>query len=578
MPWSPGLQQGDADYRRAGRVGVRRRCGRRSAPGGASIIDGGANARRLAPRVRPFTMPAAPIPGLATPGRTLAILAVLAVAALATLALALSVGSVAVDGAAILRALGGESTGTADAIVRELRLPRALAAFAAGGLLALAGALMQVLLRNPLADPYMLGISGGAAVGALGAMLAGAAALVTAAAFSGALASTLLVFGLARGGGERAPWTVDAPAPHGRRRRGRLGRADRADADARPRRTGQGHAVLADRRPRRHDARGAGAGCAGRHPRRRAGVRARPQRASARGARRRRARRRRGPHVTLVLCALAALATAAAVTTAGSVGFVGLVVPHALRLVIGNDQRVLLPASALAGGALLVLADTLARSVVAPAQLPVGVITALVGVPVFLALLAPGAHVTDESPRLSCRGLALAVAGRTLVSGLDLDVRAGECWVVVGPNGAGKTTLVATLAGLAPPAAGEIAYDGTPLSRVGLRERALRRGFLPQDSVDFFPATVLETVLVGRHPHLARWEWESAADVARARNALAAIRSRRPRRARRAHALRRRAAARRAGRAPRAGSGAAAAGRAVVAPRPRPADRRARRA
>jgi iron complex transport system permease protein len=87
---------------------------------------------------------------------------------------------------------------------------------------------------------------------------------------------------------------------------------------------------------------------------------------------------------------LAALATAAAVTTAGSVGFVGLVVPHALRLVVGNDQRLLVPASVLAGGALLVLADTLARSIVAPVQLPVGVITALIGVPVFLALLARG--------------------------------------------------------------------------------------------------------------------------------------------------------------------------------------------
>ncbi len=74
-------------------------------------------------------------------------------------------------------------------------------------------------------------------------------------------------------------------------------------------------------------------------------------------------------------------------TLAGSVGFVGLVVPHAVRLVVGNDQRVLLPASALAGGALLVLADTLARTVVAPAQLPVGVLTALAGVPMFLWLL-----------------------------------------------------------------------------------------------------------------------------------------------------------------------------------------------
>ncbi|MDE2276885.1 MAG: iron chelate uptake ABC transporter family permease subunit, partial [Burkholderiales bacterium] len=88
--------------------------------------------------------------------------------------------------------------------------------------------------------------------------------------------------------------------------------------------------------------------------------------------------------------AIASLATAVAVTTAGGVGFVGLLVPHALRLLIGNDQRVLLPACALGGGLLLVLADTLARTVVAPQQLPVGVIMALLGVPAFLLLLARG--------------------------------------------------------------------------------------------------------------------------------------------------------------------------------------------
>jgi iron complex transport system permease protein len=86
--------------------------------------------------------------------------------------------------------------------------------------------------------------------------------------------------------------------------------------------------------------------------------------------------------------AIASLVTAVAVTSAGSIGFVGLVVPHLVRLAIGNDQRLLLPASVLAGGALLTLADTLARTIVAPQQLPVGVLTALIGVPVFLFLLA----------------------------------------------------------------------------------------------------------------------------------------------------------------------------------------------
>jgi iron complex transport system permease protein len=84
---------------------------------------------------------------------------------------------------------------------------------------------------------------------------------------------------------------------------------------------------------------------------------------------------------------IASVATALAVTTAGTIGFVGLVVPHALRLALGNDQRVLLPASALAGGTLLLLADTVARTVLAPEQLPVGVIMALFGVPAFMFLL-----------------------------------------------------------------------------------------------------------------------------------------------------------------------------------------------
>jgi iron complex transport system ATP-binding protein len=127
------------------------------------------------------------------------------------------------------------------------------------------------------------------------------------------------------------------------------------------------------------------------------------------------------------------------------------------------------------------------------------------------------------APRLACRDLALAVGARTLCTGLSFAAAPGECWAIVGPNGAGKTTLVATLAGLRAPAGGAIDYDGTPLPALAPRERARRRGFLAQDSVDFFPATVLETVLVGRHPHLGRWEWESAADVERARAALATL-------------------------------------------------------
>ncbi|MEE3214797.1 MAG: iron ABC transporter permease, partial [Pseudomonadota bacterium] len=131
--------------------------------------------------------------------------ALLLVGVLALL-LAVSVGSVALSPLELWQTLLGHGSPLHHTLVWELRLPRALAAFGTGALLALAGALMQVLLRNPLADPYVLGLSGGASVAALGAMLAGlGAALVSLSAFGGALISILLVFGLAHGSGSWSP-------------------------------------------------------------------------------------------------------------------------------------------------------------------------------------------------------------------------------------------------------------------------------------------------------------------------------------------------------------------------------------
>jgi iron complex transport system permease protein len=321
--------------------------------------------------------------------RALFVLALLAIVALAALAFALATGSVGVDMASILRGLAGDASPGPVAIVRELRLPRALAAFAVGGLLAVAGALLQVLLRNPLADPYVLGISGGAAVGALIALSAGVAALAMPAAFVGAFASTLVVFGLARAGRADAPWTamrllltgVVVAAGWGAviallltlapdaQLRGMLFwllgdlSAPPSPVAALAALTAVVVVALAFARDLNVLSRGDNVATA-------LGISV--------------------PRATLALHATAALATAVAVSVAGAVGFVGLIVPHALRLAIGNDQRVLLPGAALAGGALLVVADTLARSVVAPAQLPVGVITAFIGVPAFLYLLAQG--------------------------------------------------------------------------------------------------------------------------------------------------------------------------------------------
>ena len=312
------------------------------------------------------------------------VLLALVVAALAAFAWALSAGALAVSHVDLLAALTGSGGGMEADIIRTLRLPRAVAAFACGGLLALAGALMQVLLRNPLADPYVLGISGGAAVGALGAILAGAASgWIDAGAFIGALGATLLVFGLAHGDGS---WTQTrllltgvivaagcgaavalmlSLAPEGRVKGMLFWLMGDASSVSQP---WPALVVL-------------GLGLVAVLPF------ARELNLLSRGEITARALGVRVGRLRALVYGLGALLTGVAVTTVGSVGFVGLIVPHLVRLAIGNDQRLLLPAATLAGGVLLTAADTAARTVVAPIQLPVGVLTALFGVPVFLFLL-----------------------------------------------------------------------------------------------------------------------------------------------------------------------------------------------
>lgn len=124
---------------------------------------------------------------------------------------------------------------------------------------------------------------------------------------------------------------------------------------------------------------------------------------------------------------------------------------------------------------------------------------------------------------LQADGLAVEVGGRRVVDRLSLTVAAGERLAILGRNGAGKSTLLATLAGLRPPAAGEIRLDGHTYAALGARQAALRRAWLGQSPADPFGSTVLETALAGRHPHLGRWEWESTRDGELARSALAAV-------------------------------------------------------
>lgn len=311
-------------------------------------------------------------------------LLVLSGISLAAFVFALAVGSVTVAPPELWAVVQGEGSKLHETLLFELRLPRTLAAFATGGLLAVAGALMQVLLRNPLADPYVLGLSGGAAVGALLAMLAGMGALlISGFAFAGAMLAMVLVFGLAHGTGS---WTASRLLLTGVVVAAGWGAVITLMLAITPsyKLPGMLYWLMGDVSYARTPwpaflvlvlailvimplARNLNVLARGPMQAAALGVSVRP--------------------LEWTIYVLASLLTATAVTTAGSIGFVGLIVPHMLRLVLGNDQRIILPASALAGGTLLVLADTLARTVIAPEQLPVGVITALLGVPTFLYLL-----------------------------------------------------------------------------------------------------------------------------------------------------------------------------------------------
>lgn len=310
--------------------------------------------------------------------------ATLAALALASLALSLAVGSVSLTVSEIWRALSGAGEGLEAAVVLELRLPRALSAFVTGGLLALAGALMQVLLRNPLADPYVLGVSGGAAVAALLVIMTGAGgAWLSAGAFSGAMLSMLLVFALARG---RGSWTTTRLLLTGVVLASGWSAIISFLLTIGPEQSLRGMLfwLMGDLSEARRPTAAAAALAVGLLL---AMALARSLNLLARGEIEAGMLGVAVGRLRLILFFLASLLTASAVTIAGSIGFVGLVVPHLLRLIIGSDHRLLLPASVLLGGSFLVLADTLARSLIAPQQLPVGVLSAFIGVPVFLYLL-----------------------------------------------------------------------------------------------------------------------------------------------------------------------------------------------
>jgi iron complex transport system ATP-binding protein len=127
------------------------------------------------------------------------------------------------------------------------------------------------------------------------------------------------------------------------------------------------------------------------------------------------------------------------------------------------------------------------------------------------------------APLLECRGVDVCVGSRALVRGLELRVAAGSMLAILGPNGSGKSLSLHTFAGLRPAYAGEIVVCGRPLTDWPRRSLARELALLPQNVEDPFSASVLETVLLGRHPHIARWQWESERDLDIASDALAAV-------------------------------------------------------
>lgn len=306
---------------------------------------------------------------------------ILSLLALFSLSIALFKGSTPFN---LYQLYTGSANSTLHEIIFSIRLPRVLSAFVTGGLLALAGALMQILLRNPLADPYVLGVSGGAAIATLILLLCGISGIgLMSGAWAGSICAIMLVFilakringwnsqrvlltGIALASGFSALISFILFISPDRELRGMLfwligdfsySHLPLFESFI----LFMGILVSAFLAPQLN--------------------------ILMRGEREALALGVNTHRLQMILYFLSAILTATAVTLAGCIGFVGLIVPHLLRLLGLHNHRLLLPASVLLGGTLLTCADLLARTLISPQQLPAGIMMALLGIPVFLFLL-----------------------------------------------------------------------------------------------------------------------------------------------------------------------------------------------
>ena len=295
--------------------------------------------------------------------------------------------------AGLYQGLSGQIVDQSGVIISQIRLPRALLAGLVGSVLAATGAATQGLFRNPLADPSLIGVTAGASLGASVAIVLGGSSLgaylgfslVSLGAFLGGLLTVALVYRLAQSGSGTSVATMllagiavtafagsvgsllEYQASNDMLRRISLWRMGGLDGANYPRLVVAALIGLPLLFTLPRYAKALNALLLGESEARHLGIDV--------------------DRVKWVLIVLVAIGVGACVALAGTIAFVGLVVPHIVRLLLGPDHRALLPACALAGACLMLLADTLARLVMAPAELPVGVITALVGVPFFISLL-----------------------------------------------------------------------------------------------------------------------------------------------------------------------------------------------
>lgn len=345
-------------------------------------------------------------PGRATGLPYAVLLAALATALVASTLLATGFGPVGVPAGEVARILvhhlsgGGDTAATADLIIWRLRFPRVLLGAVVGAGLALAGAVVQGVVRNPVADPYLLGLSHGASVGAVLVLTTGVAFLgaltLPVAAFAGAAAAMTVVLAMARHRGRLLPVRlILVGVAFGHLFAGVtsfvLARADSSAAQQQiifwllgglsgaqwetlpvPAAVVAGGALLLLLRARRLNALVLG-----------------EEASTALGV--------NASRLRWQLLVLTTLLTGTVVAVSGGIGFVGLIVPHLARMLVGADHRRMLPVTALLGALFLLWADVAARMLISPAELPIGILTAFLGVPFFLLVMRARGLATQEN-------------------------------------------------------------------------------------------------------------------------------------------------------------------------------------